>query len=94
MFRLLGEDRASPDRIHAGACFTMLQTHIVDIAIRLDTGFRFVAADPRAGDAGETLWPTLVDIRRVTRLALLRSQPAGPVQAVVDAHSLNGGETK
>jgi len=61
----------------------MLQSHIIDIdgefvgvAIRLDAGFRFIATDPRVEEIGETVWPTLADIRRLTRLALQRSGPS------------------
>lgn len=61
----------------------MLQSHIIDIdgvfvgvAVRLDTGFRFIATDPRVEDIGETNWPTRADIRRLARLALSGSQSA------------------
>jgi hypothetical protein len=64
----------------------MLQSHIIDIdgnfvgvAIRLDNGFRFIAVDPRARDISKTFWPTLADVRRISRLALLRGLGASPV---------------
>jgi hypothetical protein len=59
----------------------MLQSHIIDIdgvfvgvAVRLDNGLRFIAIDPRVRDIGGTIWPTLPEVRRISRLALLRGQ--------------------
>jgi hypothetical protein len=62
----------------------MLQSHVIDIdgrfvgvAVRLDQGFRFIAADPRAEDLGEIIWPGIDDIRRMARRALaLEHAPA------------------
>jgi len=62
----------------------MLQSHVIDIdgrfvgvAVRLDQGFRFIAADPRAEDLGEIIWPRIDDIRRMARRALaLEHAPA------------------
>ena len=55
----------------------MLQSHVIDIdgrfvgvAVRLDQGFRFIAADPRAEDLGEIIWSRIDDIRRMARRAL------------------------
>ena len=55
----------------------MLQSHVIDIdgrfvgvAVRLDQGFRFIAADPRAEELGEIIWPGIDDIRRMARRAL------------------------
>jgi hypothetical protein len=64
----------------------MLQSHVIDIdgvfvgiAVRLNNGFRFIAIDPRARDISETFWPTLAEVRRISRLALLRGQGATSV---------------
>ena len=62
----------------------MLQSQVIDIdgrfvgvAVRLDQGFRFIAADPRAEDLGEIIWPRIDDIRRMARRALaLEHAPA------------------
>jgi hypothetical protein len=60
----------------------MLQSHIIDIdglfvgvAVRLDKGFRFIATDPRVEDVGETIWPTLAEVRRISRIALSHGRP-------------------
>jgi hypothetical protein len=52
----------------------MLQSHIIDIdgrfvgaAIRLDSGYRFVATDMRLEELDSTIWPTLADIQRLAR---------------------------
>ena len=52
----------------------MLQSYVIDIdgvfvgaAVRLDSGFRFVATDLRLHDLDSTVWPTLADVRRVAR---------------------------
>lgn len=52
----------------------MLQSHIIDVdgrfvgaAIRLDSGYRFVATDMRLEDLDSTIWPTLADVQRLAR---------------------------
>jgi hypothetical protein len=52
----------------------MLQSHIIDIdgrfvgaAIRLDSGYRFIATDMRLEDLDSTIWPTLADVQRLAR---------------------------
>jgi hypothetical protein len=59
----------------------MLQSHVIDIdgrfvgiAVRLDQGFRFIAADPRTEDLGEIIWPRIDDLRRMARRALALEQ--------------------
>ena len=52
----------------------MLQSYVIDIdgvfvgaAVRLDSGFRFVATDLRLHELDSTVWPTLADVQRVAR---------------------------
>ena len=54
----------------------MLQSHVIDIdgafvgaAVRLDTGYRFIATDIKLDDLDGSIWPTLADIRRLARQA-------------------------
>ncbi len=49
----------------------MLQSHIIDMdgvfvgaAIRIDSGYRFVATDFRLEELNSTIWPTLADVQR------------------------------
>jgi hypothetical protein len=56
----------------------MIQSHVIDIdgvfvgaAIRLDTGYRFVATDYRLEELDSTIWPTLADVRRLARTLYL-----------------------
>ncbi len=53
---------------------TMLQSHIIDIngnfvgaAVRLDTGYRFVALNLRVEELDGTTWPNLDTVRRLAR---------------------------
>jgi hypothetical protein len=50
----------------------MLQSHVIEIdgafvgaAVRLDTGYRFVATDFRLDELDGTTWPSLADVRRL-----------------------------
>ena len=50
----------------------MIQSHVIDVdgvfvgaAVRLDTGYRFVATDFRLEQLDSTIWPTLADVRRL-----------------------------
>jgi hypothetical protein len=50
----------------------MLQSHVIEIdgafvgaAIRLDTGYRFIATDFRLDELDGTTWPSLGDVRRL-----------------------------
>ena len=73
----------------------MIQSHIIDVdgvfvgaAVRLDTGYRFVATDFRLEQLDSTTWPSLADVQRLAR-NLYRTggfvgQPAS--QATADAH--------
>ena len=63
----------------------MLQSHIIDIdgafvgaAVRLDTGYRFIATDMKLDDLDGSVWPTLADVKRLARRFYTagRSQPA------------------
>lgn len=52
----------------------MLQSYVIDIdgifvgaAVRLDSGFRFVATDFRLHELDSTVWPTLADVQRLAR---------------------------
>jgi hypothetical protein len=52
----------------------MLQSYIIDIdgvfvgaAIRLDSGYRFVATNLRVEELDESIWPTLADVQRLAR---------------------------
>jgi hypothetical protein len=70
----------------------MLQSHIIDVdgvcvgaAFRLDCGYRFVATNMRLEELDQSIWPTLVDVRRLARHlylngslveAILPAQPA------------------
>lgn len=52
----------------------MLQSYIIDVdgvfvgaAVRLDSGFRFVATDLRLHELDSTIWPTLADVQRMAR---------------------------
>lgn len=52
----------------------MIQSHVIDVdgvfvgaAVRLDTGYRFVATDFRLEQLDSTIWPTLADVRRLAR---------------------------
>jgi hypothetical protein len=52
----------------------MLQSHVIDIdgnfvgaAVRLDSGYRFVALNIRVEELDGTIWPTLDTVRRLAR---------------------------
>jgi hypothetical protein len=56
----------------------MIQSHVIDVdgvfvgaAIRLDTGYRFVATDYRLEDLDSSIWPSLADVRRLARTLYL-----------------------
>ena len=66
----------------------MLQSHIIDIdgafvgaAVRLSTGYRFVAVDPRLEDIDARIFASLDDIRRLARSLILTGRfPAAASQ--------------
>lgn len=73
----------------------MLQSHVIDIdgafvgaAIRLDSGYRFIATDIRLDDLDGSVWPSLADIQRLARNLYLtgrvsaasRAKPVAAVQ--------------
>jgi hypothetical protein len=71
----------------------MLQSHIIDVdgvfvgaAIRIDRGYRFVATDFRLEELDSSIWPTLEDVRRVARRALLAATSAGPISPGLHSH--------
>jgi hypothetical protein len=50
----------------------MLQSHVIEIdgafvgaAVRLDTGYRFIAIDLRLEELDGTTWPSLADVKRL-----------------------------
>jgi hypothetical protein len=50
----------------------MLQSHVIEIdgafvgaAVRLDTGYRFIATDFRLEELDGTTWPSLTDVKRL-----------------------------
>jgi hypothetical protein len=52
----------------------MIQSHVIDVdgvfvgvAVRLDTGYRFIATDFRLEQLDSTIWPTLADVQRLAR---------------------------
>jgi hypothetical protein len=64
----------------------MLQSHVIEIdgafvgaAVRLDTGYRFVATDIRLEELDGTVWPSLADVRRLAnclfRTGRIAAQP-------------------
>lgn len=66
----------------------MLQSHVIEIdgafvgaAVRLETGYRFIATDSRLEDLDGTTLPSLADVRRLA-IRLFRSghfgAPANP----------------
>jgi hypothetical protein len=72
----------------------MLQSHIIEVdgvfagaAVRIDRGYRFVATDFRLEELDSTIWPTLEDVQRVVRRALVRATSAGPVSSTLHAAS-------
>jgi len=68
--------------------FVMLQSHVIVIdgtfvgaAVRLDTGYRFIATDFRLEDLDGTLWPTLEDVRLRANRLFRTGRIAAPVPA-------------
>jgi hypothetical protein len=62
----------------------MLQSHVIDIdgafvgaAVRLDSGYRFIATDMKLDELDGSVWPTLADIQRLAH----RIYTAGRLQA-------------
>ncbi len=64
----------------------MLQSHVIEAdgvflgaAVRLDTGYRFVAVDLRVEPLDETTWPDLATVQRLVRhLHATGRFPPGP----------------
>jgi hypothetical protein len=63
----------------------MLQSHVIDIdgafvgaAVRLDSGYRFVAIDMKLDDLDGSIWPTLADVQRLARRIYLAGRVPGP----------------
>lgn len=66
----------------------MLQSHVIEIdgifvgaAVRLDSGYRFIATDIRLDELDGTIWPTLADVRRLARRLYLTGRFADPTRA-------------
>ena len=51
----------------------------VGAAVRLDSGYRFIATDMKLDDLDGSIWPTLADVRRLARSVYLggRAAPVG-----------------
>jgi hypothetical protein len=56
----------------------MLQSHVIDVdgifvgaAVRLDTGYRFIATNMKVEDLDGSTWPTLAEIQRLARRVYL-----------------------
>jgi hypothetical protein len=52
----------------------MLQSHVIDIdgafvgaAVRMDSGYRFIAIDIKLDELDGSIWPTLADVQRLAR---------------------------
>jgi hypothetical protein len=63
----------------------MLQSHVIEIdgrfvgaAVRQAGGYRLVAVDLRLEDLDGSVWPSLADVHRVARQALLTLRGAFP----------------
>lgn len=63
----------------------MLQSYVIDIdgvfvgaAVRLDTGYRFIATDIRLDDLDGTIWPDLADVKRLARRLFLTGRFGEP----------------
>ena len=66
----------------------MLQSHVIDVdgafvgaAIRLDTGYRFIATDIRLDELDGSIWPTLADVQRLARNLYLTGRFSGASRA-------------
>ena len=66
----------------------MLQSHVIDIdgafvgaAVRLDSGYRFIATDMRLEELDGSIWPTLADVRRLARRIYVSGHLTSPVNA-------------
>jgi hypothetical protein len=51
---------------------------LVGAAVRLDTGYRFMAADLRLEELDGTTWPSLADLQRLAHLVFRTSAAAAP----------------
>jgi hypothetical protein len=66
----------------------MLQSHVIEIdgafvgaAVRLDTGYRFIATDMKLDDLDGSIWPTLADVHRLARQIYFGGRLPSPVRA-------------
>jgi hypothetical protein len=66
--------------------FIELDGAFVGVAVRIDRGYRFVATDLRLEELDSSIWPTLEDVRRLARRALLAATSAGPISPALPAH--------
>jgi len=78
----------------------MVQSHVIDVdgvfvgvAVRLDTGYRFVATDFRLEQLDSTIWPTLADVRRLARGLYLTGGFVGQAASQAPATAHPGAET-
>lgn len=72
----------------------MLRSHIIEVngafvgvAVHIDRGYRFVATDLRLEELDSSIWPTLDDVRRLARRALLAATSAGPISPALPTHT-------
>jgi hypothetical protein len=63
---------ADPSFTDFREALNMLRSHVIEIdgafvgaAVRLDTGYRFIATDIRMEELDGTTWPSLADVRRL-----------------------------
>jgi hypothetical protein len=63
----------------------MFQSHVIDIddafvgaAVRLHTGYRFIAADIRLEQLDGTTWPSLAEVRRLAHRLFRTGRAAAP----------------
>jgi hypothetical protein len=59
----------------------MLQSHVIDVdgdfvgaAVWLDVGYRFIATDMRLEELDGSVWPSLVDVKRLAQRVYLSGQ--------------------
>jgi hypothetical protein len=80
----------------------MLQSHVIDIdgnfvgaAVRLDSGYRFVALNIRVEELDGTIWPTLDTVRRLARQLFIsgrfgNQQPHAAAASRPAPHTVHG----
>jgi hypothetical protein len=76
----------------------MLQSHVIEIdgafvgaAVRLDTGYRFIAIDLRMEELDGTTWPSLADVRRLAGAFVVPPGRADAVSGIPDGRTTSPG---